>query len=301
MHVAVATLVVAMGTGCSFKRLAVNMVGDVLATGGSSYERDDDIVLVGEALPFSLKLIESLLAESPRHKGLLLGASRGFLLYSYGFVHFDAEQAESEDFARAQALRDRAHRLYLRAHAYAMRAIEVDFPDFKNELFRDPEHAVQHLGGQRGVEAVPMLYWAAASLGLAISVAKDDASMLARIPEVEAMLLRALELDADWGRGALHEFMVTWAAARPGRTDDALIQMYYRRALELSGGTRASLFVALAEAQAVPAQDRARFIRLLDRALDVDPDAEPEQRLLNLIAQRRARWLLTRADDLFLN
>ena len=45
---------------------------------------------------------------------------------------------------------------------------------------------------------VPFLYWTAAALGLAISVSKDDATMLSRIPEVEAMLNRAIELDPDF-------------------------------------------------------------------------------------------------------
>ena len=38
------------------------------------YETDDDLVLVGDALPFGLKLTESLLAQSPNHRGLLLTA-----------------------------------------------------------------------------------------------------------------------------------------------------------------------------------------------------------------------------------
>jgi hypothetical protein len=29
-------------------------------------------------------------------------------------------------------------------------------------------------------------------------------------------------------------------------------------------------------------------------------DAAPDQRLANLISQRRARWLLSRADELFI-
>jgi hypothetical protein len=64
--------------GCSVKRIAVNKLGDALSSGGSSYESDDDPDLVADALPFSLKLIESLLAESPQHKGLLLAAASGF-------------------------------------------------------------------------------------------------------------------------------------------------------------------------------------------------------------------------------
>jgi predicted anti-sigma-YlaC factor YlaD len=46
-------------------------------------------------------------------------------------------------------------------------------------------------------------------------------------------------------------------------------------------------------------QDRAEFASLLKRALDVDVDARPEWRLANLVAQRRARWLQTRVDQLF--
>jgi predicted anti-sigma-YlaC factor YlaD len=50
---------------------------------------------------------------------------------------------------------------------------------------------------------------------------------------------------------------------------------------------------------AVSQQDRAEFESLLNRALTIDPDARPEWRLANLIMQRRARWLLSRVDQLF--
>jgi hypothetical protein len=60
--------------GCSLKTYAINMVGDALASGNSVYETDDDIDLVGQALPFGLKLTESLLEQSPNHHGLLITA-----------------------------------------------------------------------------------------------------------------------------------------------------------------------------------------------------------------------------------
>jgi predicted anti-sigma-YlaC factor YlaD len=50
----------------------------------------------------------------------------------------------------------------------------------------------------------------------------------------------------------------------------------------------------------VARQDRAEFERLLQEALAVDPEALPQERLANIVAQRRARWLLGRADDLFI-
>jgi hypothetical protein len=74
-------LLVLTCTGCSLKTYAINMVGDALASGNSVYETDEDIDLVGQALPFGLKLTESLLEQSPNHHGLLITACRGFVLY----------------------------------------------------------------------------------------------------------------------------------------------------------------------------------------------------------------------------
>jgi hypothetical protein len=60
---------------CSIKKMAVNRLGDALAGTGSTFASDDDPELVGEAVPFGLKTMESLLAESPRHKGPTVGSS----------------------------------------------------------------------------------------------------------------------------------------------------------------------------------------------------------------------------------
>jgi predicted anti-sigma-YlaC factor YlaD len=58
--------------------------------------------------------------------------------------------------------------------------------------------------------------------------------------------------------------------------------------------------VAFAEAVCIPKQDLKEFESLLGRALAIEMDARPEWRLVNLLSQRRARWLLSRKEDLFL-
>jgi len=88
--------VVLAATGCSIKKIAVNKLGDSLASGGTTFTSDDDPELVGDALPFSLKLMESLLAESPRHSGLLFAASSGFTQYAFVYVQVPAEEIESQ-------------------------------------------------------------------------------------------------------------------------------------------------------------------------------------------------------------
>ena len=88
--------VLAALNGCAVRELAVNRFGDAIAQGGSAFSGDDDPELVRAAAPFSLKLIESLLAESTEHKGLLLAASRGFTQYAYAFLQQEAEEAEDQ-------------------------------------------------------------------------------------------------------------------------------------------------------------------------------------------------------------
>jgi predicted anti-sigma-YlaC factor YlaD len=283
--------------GCSVKRFAINRVGDALASGGSTYESDDDVPLVGAALPFGLKLVETMLAESPRHKGLLMTACQGFATYSYLYVKQEADRLADRDLAASQKQQTRARRLFLRAHRYGYRGLEVIHPGIGAQMTADPKGAAAWV---RKKEDVGLLYWNAVALGLAISVSKSDAGMIARLPEVDALIGRAIELDESWQQGTLHEFEVTFAGARPGSTDYARIEKHFERALALSKGQHAGLYVAYAEAVAIPKQDRASFESLLRKALAVDPDQQESSRLPNLVARDRAEWLLGRMDELIL-
>ena len=286
--------------GCSIKKYAINTVGDALAEGNSVYETDEDLEFVGEALPFGLKLVESLLQESPSHRGLLLTAARGFVLYSYAYVDCPAQIAADEDIGKAREMRMRARKLYMRALGYGLRGMETSYPGLGARLTADPAATVSVIHNRKKKQQdLPFLYWTAAALGSAISVAKNDAAMLARIPEVEAMLERALELDEAWDKGSLHEFQVTLAAAKPGTPDEAAVRKHFERALALSEGRRGGLYVALARAVSIPHQKRSEFTALLNKTLAIDPDENVEYRLVNLLAQRQARRLLSQTDELF--
>lgn len=285
-----------LGGSCSVKKFAVRQVGDALSSGTSVYETDPDVDLIGDALPFSLKLVESLLEVTPRNRGLLLTAARGFTLYSFAYVDAPGEILIEDDFAQGKALRERARRLYLRAFGYGMRALDAAYPGIAEEFARTPREAAGRVSAQR----IELLYWAGAALGLAVATDPADAALLARLAEVRAMIDRAMELDESWDEGSLHEFRLKLELAKPGGGDPAVIERSFRRALELSGGQRAGLYVAYAEAAGIPAQDRKLFEEMLAKALAIDADAHARYRLLNHIAQRRARWLQARVDDLFL-
>jgi predicted anti-sigma-YlaC factor YlaD len=78
-------------------------------------------------------------------------------------------------------------------------------------------------------------------------------------------------------------------------------RQHFTRARELSKDGRASVFVSLAENVSVQTQNKTEFQQLLDQALAVDPNRDSLQRLPTLVAQRKARGLLLRVNDLFLD
>ena len=285
-------------SGCSIKKIAIKKLGDALADSGTTYASDNDPQLIKDALPFSLKLIESLLAESPRHRGLLFAASSGFTQYAYAFIKEEADEIEPENFALAAEKRARARSLFLRARDYGVRGLETKHPDFGALLNKDPQLAVK----AAKAEDVALLYWTAASWGMAITLSKNEPALIVDLPVVEALVDRALELNEAFDNGAIHSFLITYEPVRQGAAGDPLerARKHFDRAMILSNGHQAGPLVSLAETVSIAKQDRKEFQSLLDRALAVDVNAKPEYRLANLVMQRRARWLLSRIDELFL-
>jgi predicted anti-sigma-YlaC factor YlaD len=287
-----------IGSGCSIKRMAIKQVGNALAGSGTTFASDDDPELIKAAVPFSLKLMEALLNEEPRHEGLLLSAASGFTQYGYAFVQEDADETEDKDLAAAEELRGQARRLYLRARNYGLRGLEVKHKDFEKLLRANPKTAVSAATRKD----VPLLYWTALSWAAAISLSKDNPDLIADMPIVEAMMDRALALDEAFDYGALHTYFITYEMSRPGGTGDAAARsrQHFERARALSGGQQAGPMVSFAEAVCVQKQDLKEFESLLHQALAINPDRKPEWRLGNLVMQRRAKWLLSRTDQLFL-
>ena len=285
--------------GCtSMNKLAVNKLGDALASGGTAFSSDSDPDLIRDAAPFSLKLMESLLAENPHHAKLLYAAASGFTQYSYAFVQQDADAMESRDISAAANLRLRARGLYLRGRDYGLRGLELAHPGITAALKDKPKSALRACQP----EEVRLLYWTAVSWAAAIASAKDDPALIADLPIVEALIDRALELNEAFDHGAIHSFLITYEMSRAGVSGDpvARSRQHFDRAMSLSDNAQAGPLLAYAEAVCVQQQDRARFQSLLQQALAIDVNARPEFRLVNLVMQRRARWLLGRIDELFL-
>ena len=287
-----------MATGCSVRKFAINKLGDSLANPGTTFSGDNDPEFVGIAVPFSLKLIESLLAESPNHRGLLFAACSGYTQYSYVYIQQPSEQLETEDLRKSRAEMARATNLYRRARDYGLRGLETKHKGFGALLRSDPKAAVQ----PAKADEVPLLYWTAVSWGAAIALSKDNPALVVEQPQVEALIDRAYALNPDYEHGAIDQFLISYESARQGVKGDyaARSRMHFDRAISLSKGKLASPYVAYAESVSLPKQNRTEFDSVLRQALAVNPDSRVEWRLSNVVMQQRALWLLSREDELFL-
>jgi len=296
LRAALLMAMIAIAAGCSIKKMAVNSVADMLSESGSTFSGDEDPELVRDAVPFALKLYESLLESVPEHDELLLATCSAFTQYAYAFVQADAELIEGEDFEAAEAMKVRARKLYVRGRDYCLRALELEQEGVTMGLMQSPDAAL----GWARAEDVPLLYWTGAAWGSAIALGQDQPALVADVPAVKALMQRALALDSTWSNGAIHAALIPLEAlpeTMGGSSERA--REHFERAVELSEGLDPGPYVTLATSVSVPAQNRAEFEKLLEAALAIDPDANPDTRLAAIVAQRRARHLLSRADDLF--
>ena len=279
------------------KNMAIDALGNALGSGGGVYASDDDPTFVGEASAFGLKTIETLLAARPEHEKLLLAAVRGFTQYAYAYLQTEADYLENTGFKVAQSHRKRAWRMYRRARRYGIRGLNLVVPQGYEDL-KTNSGKVQRF--ER--EHVALMFWTAAATAAAVAINKDDVETAADLDIVELLIKRALVLEPTYGAGALYDFMISWDGARPEAAGGSTVRAtdHFKKALQIADGRRVAPKLAFAESVCVRMQNKARFVELLKEVLVFDVDKAPNFRVANLIAQRRARWLLTQVDNLFI-
>ena len=275
--------------------MGLTRMADALSSTASAFTRDNDPEFVRQAAPSTLKMVEMLLEESPSHAGLLMTACSGFTQYAYAFLQSDADVADAGS-TTAKELRARGAAMYDRARGYCVRALESRHPGGGGSLQRDVKAAL----ASTTIADVPALYWTAVAWGGALTLAENPLVRISELSTVRALFTRALQLDETWEAGAIHEAMIAVESlpvllgGSPVRAKE-----HFDRAVALSDGQSAFAYVTMATGVAQPAKDRREFERLLRAAIAVDASKRPSLRLANLIAQKRARFLLSQIDRLF--
>jgi predicted anti-sigma-YlaC factor YlaD len=291
---------VGLFASCSINKMAVNVVAKTLSSGDSTvFTSDDDPQLVADALPFAMKLYESLLEQAPKNEELLLSTGSLFAMYANAFIQTPAGMLPETDYEKQQQMLKRAKNMYLRGRGYLLRALELRHPGFGEHL---ANNQMEEALASTGSEDVPYLFWASASWLGAFSTEPFDMELLLNLPKALRMIERALELDESFGNGMIHDTLISVYGSLPASMggSEERARYHFRKAVEESAGLSASPYLGLATTVSVANQDVEEFRLLLGQALDIDVEASPENRLQNLLSQQRARWLLEHQEDFFL-
>ncbi|MDR2700953.1 MAG: TRAP transporter TatT component family protein [Spirochaetaceae bacterium] len=289
---------------CSLNKLVINKVSDVLGGSGSSnvFLTDNDPQLVAGAVPFAIKMYETLLEQNPDHAGLILTTGSLFVMYANAFVQGPAEMLPFDEYEEKYFQMDRAKNLYLRGVAILERGIKNKYPGMLGEWGPVDNPAFNRSLAAMKKEDIPLFYWYAAGTISAYSLDAFDIALGLRVPQLVTIMQKAYELDPDYNSGALDEFFLLLYAGLPdgmgGDMEKALV--HFQRAVEKSKGQTAGPYVSYAQSIAVKKQDYADFKDKLETALAIDPAANPSNTLINTISRQKARYLMERAPELFL-
>ena len=275
----------------------MNMVANALTGEGSSsvFTGDNDPQLVGDALPFAIKMYEALLDANPDHQGLMLTTGSLYVMYANAFVQGPAEMLSTSEWKERENGMMRAKNLYLRGVEMLYNGMEAKYKGFKQAVF-DPELLPVYLSKFKK-DDVPLLYWAVAGGLSAYSIDLFDFELGARIPEWGAMIHKAYELDPDFQGAALDEFFVIFYASLPEMMggDIEKAKVHFQQAQNKTGGKSVSAYVSYAQSICILDQDYDTFRDFLEKALAVNPDDDASTRLVNILTQQKAHWLLENA------
>ncbi|MDR2068869.1 MAG: TRAP transporter TatT component family protein [Spirochaetaceae bacterium] len=295
--------VLVLFSACSINKMAIRAVSNALTGEGSSsvFTGDPDPALVGDALPFAIKMYETLLSANPDHQGLILTTGSLFIMYANAFIQGPVEFLPVTEYENRLAALDRAKKFYLRGAEILYGGLDKKYSGFNGASSFDGT-LEPYLARMKKAD-VPLLYWSAAGYLSAYSLDPFDLNLGRRVPDLMFLIDRAYALDPDFNHGALDEFYILALSALPESMggDKTRVDEHFHRALEKSQGLLAGPYVSYAQAVSIHAQDYDTFKAYLEKALDVDVDADPESRLMNIIAQQKAQNLLDTASDYFID
>lgn len=288
-------------SSCSVEKLAMKKVAGLLTSSGTSsvFTAENDPEFVAEALPFAIKMYESLLASMPDHSGLRLTTGSLYIMYASAFLHTPAQMLPDDKFEKQEQLLKRAKNLYLRGRDIILTALNRKYPGFLKNL---NENKFKKALQRTKKEDIPFLYWSAAGWLGAFAIDAFNMELGLTVPRAAAMMERILELDESYGKGMIHDFFISYYGSLPEYMGGSLekARYHFKRALEISQGKSTSPYMALATTVSIKEQNLEEFKELLEKVLEIDPDSNPESRLMTILNQRKARWFLDHVEDFFL-
>ena len=266
------------------KKLTVGATAILLEGVAKASSQQSDARVLQEGMPAYLMLIDGMIQAWPDNKRLLMAGAQSYSSFASLFV-------EDQD-------KEYANLLYGRGKQYALRSFELTgFKDPLQRPFDDFGRGLKHLGKKD----VPILFWTATCWASWIRLNLDSMEALSELPRVEAMMARVLELNEGFHYGGAHLFMGIWYASRPKIAGGDLkkAQEHFLKGIDLGQGKFLMAYVYYASYYARKSADKELFTATLQKVLETPADTLPDLVLVNTVAKKQAKELLSHVEEYF--
>lgn len=292
--------VATMLSGADKKNVAPKKGGGNSAITAITGERD--VTLVSDFFPTALVLYEILYKQNPNHLGLAVMTGQLNVMYANAFVQSPADELDITEFDKQQEEYSRASMHYLRGRDYCLEALEGRHKGIKEALFSGEKDKITAAVSKLDSNDVSAAYWCSAGWLAAFSLDPLNPDMLDYLSAPVAVLEKAAEINPDYSGGAIWDVLFNFYVSAPEMVGGDYERGIYchEQAMRVSGGKTPGPYVTYAQAVCVNQGDREGFIEYLNKALEINPDDDPDSRLMTIISQKKAKKLLSKVDDYFL-
>ena len=272
---------VGASTGCA--AIISNVTSGLAADLSNAIMNNDDPMLVGEAIPAYLIMVDALLESSPDSVDLLFAAADLNAAYAAAFV---------SDEDRLKSISSKAFGLASRAACLDLKWT-CDVRSMSNYEFNARRDGVMEW-------QLDSIYGLASNWVGWIQAHSDDWNAIADLGRAKALMLRIHELDPSFKDGQVAMYLGMFELLLPpaygGRPEEGRKHLEF--AIDSSDGRNLYAKVLFAEYYARMVFDQELHDDTLNEVIHADPVAEGLT-LQNRIAQIRARELLEESSDYF--
>ena len=216
--------------------------------------------------------------------------------YGFGIIMEQASRLIDEDYKQAMAKYEQANKIFSEARDSGILIISKRYPSFNNWL--NKEASIDF-----NADDMNDIYWLAASIGGCISSSRGNPFELINLPNVGRLLRKGIDINPGWENGSLYSAMISFTTTRSDLNEVMLrdsVDYYFEKDVLYSGGKEAGPYLPYDESLHKPFQERKNFVDKLNYVINMENKPNNEFELTNLLAKSRAKWLLARTVEYFL-
>lgn len=288
-------------TAC-VSELAADATAGFLADAAPATRGFFDYETAGHAAANGILQLEALHTISPDNERLTLTLAQGYVVYAFGWVMDQHEQALlAYDYEAADRHQHRAYLMYTRSVALMQSLMMEQDDGFMKAAIGDPDEFKAYLREEFGdpEDDIELVFWMAISWGSAVTNAPEMDALI-DMPAVKALAQHAVSLDEGYENAGAVALLAGIDCSYPEEYGGNWKRghEYFERALKLTGRKNHLHHINYARTCAINAQEKDLFMALMHEVVDAD-DMGHEFRLSNKVARRRAERYLQHKDHWF--